>query len=1566
MDEVPSSVAAYAHDGYSTVIRLPLRSPEARQEVVQQLQALNDRSAPPFELFLDRLETVSLAYGTGPSETRAEYSRKTTELLNHKGLQIQEIHLSRGPRLLIATSRVDEATVARTIAAGRAERTMGTAWESWSGDASVSIAVSLDETITTSRMYTFLPMGAAAKAPFGGYLNAPFSAGLDRRTLNREMPWNSMLLDRAADTCASVAQLAAADRLPLPDGTLLDLVSWYVNDVPRLSEAFARMGADIDTVPFVPVLRSAPGRTSLERARLWKPPAQCTRFTPLAVALTGVPDIVDHYAIGSQRLKRLEHLAAHRKRDLRPTAPTLAAWAERCAASLAAQGLPPRAWTEFYSDLSRNVSAELCAGRSLLMGHEGVLVPPSSDGRQVFFAPEPDRDGTMDVALPPGLEQQVVFLRPDIPLSVTGTRHPTEAKRWLEENGLVRSYSTETVLELIAAAMASAGGDEEQLRACLAGAFRTWNGSVLDAAGTAITAKLLVPTAGGWSHSSRAVFSNGWTDPAGSEIDAVLTRFLNRDDAQCTSLDDVRRRLLRSPADVVPDVPVHRLYRFLELCGVRHGLPLEPVPHTNVRVLGSNLARPSSTPWEPGWGVSSEEFRQWIHSIDNLWARGKPVPSASYTCENVFYQLPGREAFETFDDTSRSMYAELVLHGLRRWPKSSVVFRGANGTAVEWPSPVAGFLSTTAWFPQTTPGNRSAVAFRRPEDAWFVPAQDRVPDFLAAQPSGVNLHLDDHVQLRLGALGVRMWKDPSSATDRLRHLVELLRDAPSVRHIRSMPGIRAAYEAAWADLLPSGRAEAPPAGPFHLDVLVQRSGVLSVLPADGHESIYVLDSQGASQYGLLKQTQAALLPLRRAGLATRVREYLARRGATALRLASGTDIELTIDGEPFHRAPRHALLETVSPWLPVAVAGLLELHPQPGPRLRFADVMDKLGEATFTLARHVQPVIEGHPASVPDRPHALLHQGPAGPLIVSVPGTAHNSPAEAMWAALQAASTAIVGLLGVPGLDDSLRLHLIDLERRCPDPTSVAVEAIAGVLDLDVAELLELTPGYALIESTVQRLLPLLVCVDAAAAALLVVEGPSLCGVADLKAWLASRLAGTDTGAGLLLSLADSDDRRAALAALEISLQQANTLWRAHGYPPLHDADGHARQLEAWLQRNRAVLCDQIRDAFLSDYTTSGDSLDYMESCAALSVIGPDPAWLDMYWELPDDLLQAHLDTWLGSRAPVAPAPVSGLPPVAELRRLNRENIRRWLADPPAHFPSHDLDPAPAPGHRRPTAAQALRALSAHGLLDFEELTPQATALLLRRLGLWTVEDLTAERRSSGASTSTSDLAAGSEGSAGVRSAALTPAVADTLPTFAEDFARRLGPIRTTAGLTTAPPVTAAPRSGGPRRYAATGADHDAMSAQHIGLAGEMVAGEWLRQKFGVPLEESWVSGFRAAVLGDDRGDDSLGYDFVITTADTRHYFEVKASEGDGYEFELGATQVRRARRLAKDETYSVLYISHVRDEEARLLTHLPNPFSPQGLPLYQVTAETCRLRFFPSEPNGRLDQPVDPVEGRD
>ncbi|MFE6547234.1 hypothetical protein ACFVHS_02335 [Streptomyces sp. NPDC057746] len=100
-------------------------------------------------------------------------------------------------------------------------------------------------------------------------------------------------------------------------------------------------------------------------------------------------------------------------------------------------------------------------------------------------------------------------------------------------------------------------------------------------------------------------------------------------------------------------------------------------------------------------------------------------------------------------------------------------------------------------------------------------------------------------------------------------------------------------------------------------------------------------------------------------------------------------------------------------------------------------------------------------------------------------------------------------------------------------------------------------------------------------------HGEDFADHAALLAWLTDRIGAPN--AELLLRLLEDDDRERQLSAISAPLANANRAWRALGLPEIDNRDWHERQFAAWLQRNRPVLAERIRDAY-TDVCQSGQS----------------------------------------------------------------------------------------------------------------------------------------------------------------------------------------------------------------------------------------------------------------------------------------------------------------------------------------------------------------------------------------
>jgi hypothetical protein len=151
---------------------------------------------------------------------------------------------------------------------------------------------------------------------------------------------------------------------------------------------------------------------------------------------------------------------------------------------------------------------------------------------------------------------------------------------------------------------------------------------------------------------------------------------------------------------------------------------------------------------------------------------------------------------------------------------------------------------------------------------------------------------------------------------------------------------------------------------------------------------------------------------------------------------------------------------------------------------------------------------------------------------------------------------------------------------------------------------------------------------------------------------------------------------------------------------------------------------------------------------------------------------------------------------------------------------------------------------------------------------------------------------------------------------------------------------------GAPRSYGGPKPTPEQNAA--IGLAGEVLAYRWLQAAYRETTPDSWVSASRTFRLGGHPGDDALGYDFRIARKSETLLFEVKATTTDEYEFDIGESELREARRARKG-CYRIIFIKSILLPEERELLVLPNPLEGDFAESFVQINQGIRLRFDPT-----------------
>ena len=136
-----------------------------------------------------------------------------------------------------------------------------------------------------------------------------------------------------------------------------------------------------------------------------------------------------------------------------------------------------------------------------------------------------------------------------------------------------------------------------------------------------------------------------------------------------------------------------------------------------------------------------------------------------------------------------------------------------------------------------------------------------------------------------------------------------------------------------------------------------------------------------------------------------------------------------------------------------------------------------------------------------------------------------------------------------------------------------------------------------------------------------------------------------------------------------------------------------------------------------------------------------------------------------------------------------------------------------------------------------------------------------------------------------------------------------------------------------------------------IGRLGELVVYHWLKDRFrNQDIDKAWVSRFGALQKGKAWSDD-LGYDFELKHDRRTWLIEVKSSQGDRCQFEMGESEVRAAREAARPRTgqrYVVIYVANPATSSATRIDILPNPMSDEADGLLSLLGEGVRFGFKP------------------
>ncbi len=141
------------------MIRLVLRSPQARDQARRQLAELTS-SEVPFHLFLERVASIVVTTVGVDRRTRTIRGRRQgTRTFTRGDLALDEVVLQDSQRFLVLRQRVPKAAVKAAIADSRSDGRISAGWDRWRGDAQVCVALPLDTSLAQGRAVHIPPHG---------------------------------------------------------------------------------------------------------------------------------------------------------------------------------------------------------------------------------------------------------------------------------------------------------------------------------------------------------------------------------------------------------------------------------------------------------------------------------------------------------------------------------------------------------------------------------------------------------------------------------------------------------------------------------------------------------------------------------------------------------------------------------------------------------------------------------------------------------------------------------------------------------------------------------------------------------------------------------------------------------------------------------------------------------------------------------------------------------------------------------------------------------------------------------------------------------------------------------------------------------------------------------------------------------------------------------------------------------------------------------------------------------------------------------------------------------------
>jgi hypothetical protein len=1262
-------------------------------------------------------------------------------------------------------------------------------------------------------------------------------------------------------------------------------------------------------------------------------------------------------------------------------------------------------WTAFYRDLPEFMGGDgkELVGRRILICQDGSLratlstAPAEQAGGEekkrrrrrtaletsVFLPPrrgDAEESIGEDFYPPAPVREFFAFLHDALPWY-----SELAAARQFLEQGLVFPFESETLLTRISQIVERDGTKKVRL-AGLRWSFAIWRRSVAIKRQVALGTnyRLFVPTIDGeFIRAPEAVFSSSWPDRT---LGRQLQQFLELAPSTLKDIDDLRARRLAPPSSPVFGTRFTEEWTdFLTGIGVQRGLQ----PRSGELQQYVWASRVTSFDFLKDLGLPESFGPLLKKDIESRPGISLSLQSSTSYDVGELWWLPGQADVGEFSDDALDAYAKLIVEWIDRvehrhlWVEVKHQYNHRSDKR-DWPTPLAAFLRSVAWVPCDEPSGDGPRRRRYSgNQVWLSASTDRYPPFLRCPSYKFRRALDRASDTAMNSLRrhaeFRTFYAGDSLLDQAAFLAEQFADGCVRRfHERELINI---YARCWTRLAEQhGTPEAAaPAGKTPAQLLVRRRGQLGLakVVGAGAETVYVRDSTDSIAASLIEVIGDPLVDIRSTE-PRRMGALLQKLYGKQIRRTSELAYAIHVDGMLLEDTPVGRRLVDRCSWLRLMLAVSLEaldstdLNRLPADRSGIIQALDRI---ELQQKAGVRFMLEGRDVTPPtSRPAYHFVRAEGEPLVIVL------GEGELTWSRVEAALPAI----GEAIQHSAVVPHMKLLARQLSLEGVAVDDPPAGQEDLlRLCRALELSEQAteAARDSLGERIDRQLHWFRA-----LVYH---LGGEAAFERWSAGELVAIEDRAALadLLRLCLPAAATAAEEIVEaakvsfstgelrerlsLDFAEFNASLIATGSPADVDPEGQASQFNFYIEDNRIAIVDALRNMVAPTVLRFEPDIRYNAARGALSSLKPDPDWLERYERITEELMAAQVAKWLvatgaptigenpHSMAELMPVRTSNTATLRQVARSAQPLVRVWSIK--HSVPVHDVwrDAVQA-------EAELRRLLDDAGAFDCRTWSKAELLIWFAKLRVWPADmPCTLDRAELGVPETEIEAEAQKvreerEGrdrearSVRLNGALRDPQVVDWLKLseeVSENLSKKLlnRPIGTFADLA---PAEAARRRRGPSGGAGGGGTYSGIPQEKkdmIGRLGELTVYHWLKARQpGHDIDRCWASGNASPFIGHE-GNDSLGYDFCISFNKQTWYIEVKASTEDPCQFEMGETEVRRARDVARSrsaERYVIAYVANVGQTGHTTIDILPNPLGPDADGVLNMAGDSIRYTF--------------------